>query len=133
MVKTIADYDIEIERISEWLLNNRGRQITDRNSFDAFFNAEILNKEKQSTLSGIEKQLQERVFDKVRDEKPDVSDKRTRSVRQPSPTNVVVEEKDELGTIKGRVVKIVKSDTINRQGKRFEVSRDSKGRFVKKS
>lgn len=61
MVQKLVQYELEIERITEWLLNNRGDNIKDRDTFDLFFKEDILDGREPS---GIEKTLLNESFRK---------------------------------------------------------------------
>lgn len=50
MVKSLAEYEIEIERMTEWLFNNRSSNIKDKDSFEIFFNQDILEGRKPKSI-----------------------------------------------------------------------------------
>jgi hypothetical protein len=145
------DYTDEVERITEWLERNRGDQIRDRGSFESFFIQEIL---KGDEPTGRQDNLMDAVFkeymdrtgikdenifrkakgkDLIRDRQTDakvIVDNEKEFIRRGA-SNVDLRNLDTATVFRGKVVKASK-DTFKRQGRKVEVLRDRKGRFVPK-
>ena len=62
---TLKSYEFEIDRINEWLFNNKGSSITDRETYEMFLKDEIFGKER---LSDLENKILNSAFKKYADE-----------------------------------------------------------------
>ncbi len=157
MAKSLIDYTKEIDRINEWLFNNRGDQISDLESYVMFFKEEILD---GKTPSGLEKKLIDEAFRKyaeqhnivkVKDEqvfkkaggKNLSRDRRTTAKKVTTNVQEFIRlgaaradleglDTGIFGKIKNKTVRIQSIDKITRRGKPLLVFKDRTGRFVKR-
>lgn len=152
---SLADYDVEIERITEWLNNTFGNNIKDRNSFNFAFRREIIE---DNDPKGFKKTLENAVFKEYLKQHPDIDaketfkdaggddlgkDKQTRAKEvttsreeyiKRGASKIDFEGLDtpdiKVGTVKNKVVK-VKPKQITLKGKKIVRFVDSRGRFAK--
>lgn len=72
---TLINYELEADRVSQWLDNNKAMKIQDRDSYDLVFNDTIAEKS-ESQLSFVEKRFRDLVFRTYRKENPQVLEER---------------------------------------------------------
>jgi hypothetical protein len=74
MSKRLIDYDLEIERVAEWLEMNRRDKIIDKDTFNLYYNSDIAE-DREDNLDAKALRFREKVFQEYLGRNPNVEEK----------------------------------------------------------
>ena len=122
----LGDYEQEIDRVAE-RLQARKRLIKDKNSFEVIFNNELNTTEEK--LTSKQKGFSNKVFQQFLENNPQVSPKRTTTIKEVKPRT---KRRFTISARRGNKVVLARQETVLVKGKPQIRLRDKLGRFVKR-
>ena len=138
MPKSLAEYQADIDRMTEWLFTNRGQVIKNMDDFEREFKD---NMNDGKSLSGLGEKIQKKAFEEYRGKfdpevslEKDVEREERKIQRRDQVQDLVLKAppKESVPAVSNKRVISARPSVITRRGKKVSVLRDAKGRFVKR-